>query len=114
MGDRIIIEGQDGAFNAYIARPKIMPAASMPPVPPIITTFLSWYRSICILLARLGLRTTNLSMSILRAVFYRRHRGRRGFDRRQVDASDLDHGLPRGFLAGAIVEVWVALRLNWA
>src|SRR5580698_9142406 len=27
MGDRITIEGQDGAFNAYIARPKIMPAA---------------------------------------------------------------------------------------
>ena len=26
----------------------------------------------------------------------------------------LDDSLPRGFLAGAIVEVWVALRLNWA
>ncbi len=33
---------------------------------------------------------------------------------RHVDAGDLDDGLPRGFLAGAIVEVWVALRLNWA
>ena len=33
---------------------------------------------------------------------------------RQVDAGDLDDGLPRGFLAGAIVEVWVALRLNRA
>jgi hypothetical protein len=33
---------------------------------------------------------------------------------RQVHAGDLDDGLPRGFLAGAIVEVWVALRLNWA
>ena len=33
---------------------------------------------------------------------------------RQVDARDIDDGLPRGFLAGAIVEVWVALRLNWA
>ena len=33
---------------------------------------------------------------------------------REIDAGDLDHGLPRGFLAGAIVEVWVALRLNWA
>ena len=33
---------------------------------------------------------------------------------RQVDAGDHDDGLPRGFLAGAIVEVWVALRLNWA
>jgi hypothetical protein len=32
----------------------------------------------------------------------------------EVDAGDLDDGLPRGFLAGAIVEVWVALRLNWA
>ena len=30
-------------------------ASPMPLVPPIITTFLSWYRSICILLARLGL-----------------------------------------------------------
>ena len=34
--------------------------------------------------------------------------------RREIDARDLDDGLPRGFLAGAIVEVWVALRLNWA
>lgn len=33
---------------------------------------------------------------------------------KQVDAGDLDDGLPRGFLAGAIVKVWVALRLNWA
>jgi hypothetical protein len=33
---------------------------------------------------------------------------------RQVDAGDLHDGLPRGFLAGAIVEVWLALRLNWA
>ena len=29
MGDRFTIEGQDGAFNAYIARPKIMPAAAV-------------------------------------------------------------------------------------
>jgi carboxymethylenebutenolidase len=29
MGDRITIEGQDGAFHAYIARPKIMPAAAV-------------------------------------------------------------------------------------
>jgi hypothetical protein len=33
---------------------------------------------------------------------------------RQVDAGNLDDGLPRGFLAGAIVEVRVSLRLNWA
>ncbi len=33
---------------------------------------------------------------------------------RETDARDLDDGLPRGFLAGAIVEVWMALRLNWA
>ena len=33
---------------------------------------------------------------------------------RQIDAGDLDDGLPRGFLAGAIVKVWVAHRLNWA
>src|SRR5271165_1063675 len=31
----------------------------------------------------------------------------------QVDAGDLDDGLPRGFLAFAIVEVWLELRLNW-
>ena len=29
MGDRITIEGQDGTFNAYIARPKITPAATV-------------------------------------------------------------------------------------
>ena len=29
MGDRITIEGQDGAFNAYIARPKTLPAATV-------------------------------------------------------------------------------------
>jgi hypothetical protein len=33
---------------------------------------------------------------------------------RQVDAGDTGDGLPRGFLAGAIVKVWVAHRLNWA
>ena len=33
---------------------------------------------------------------------------------REIDAGDFDDGLPRGFLVGAIVEVWVALRLNWA
>ena len=31
-----------------------------------------------------------------------------------VDAGDLDDGLPRGFLVGAIVKVRVAHRLNWA
>jgi hypothetical protein len=41
------------------------------------------------------------------------HRGQ-GCWLRQVHAGDLHDGLPRGFLAGAIVEVWVALRLNWA
>src|SRR5690348_10224926 len=34
--------------------------------------------------------------------------------KRQVDAGDTDDGLPRGFLVGAIVNVWVARRLNWA
>ena len=29
MGDRITIEGQDGTFNAYIARPTILPAAAV-------------------------------------------------------------------------------------
>jgi len=33
---------------------------------------------------------------------------------REIAASDLDDGSPRGFLAGAIVEVWLALRLNGA
>ena len=32
----------------------------------------------------------------------------------EVDARDLDDGLPRGFLAGAIVEVWLALHLDGA
>ena len=39
---------------------------------------------------------------------------RKGCWLRQVDAGDLDDGLPRGFLAGAIVKVWVAHRLDWA
>ena len=30
------------------------------------------------------------------------------------DAGNLDHGLPRGFLAGATVKMWVAHRLDWA
>ena len=29
MGDRITIEGQDGTFNAYIARPKALPGAAV-------------------------------------------------------------------------------------
>ena len=33
---------------------------------------------------------------------------------REIDARDLDDGLPGGFLAGAIEKVRVALRLNWA
>ncbi len=33
---------------------------------------------------------------------------------RQVHAGHTDDRLPRGFLAGAIVEVWLALRFNWA
>ena len=33
---------------------------------------------------------------------------------REIDAGDLDDGLPRGFLAGAIVKMWVAHRLDWA
>jgi len=32
----------------------------------------------------------------------------------KIDAGDIYDGLPHSFLAGAIVEVWVALRLNWA
>ncbi len=32
----------------------------------------------------------------------------------KVDARDLDDGLPRGFLVGTIVKVWVAHRLDWA
>src|SRR5271163_4547144 len=29
MGDRIIVEGRNGTFNAYIARPKALPAAAV-------------------------------------------------------------------------------------
>ena len=32
----------------------------------------------------------------------------------EIDARDLDDDLPRGFLAGAIAEVWLELRLHWA
>src|SRR5271168_4367165 len=59
-------------------------ASPMPLVPPIITTFLPWYRSMCIFLVMLGL-------------IYRR---RRGFDRHEIDARNLDDGLPGGFLVG--------------
>ena len=43
-----------------------------------------------------------------------RHRAVKDAWLRQVHARDLDDALPCGFLAGAMVEVWVALRLNWA
>src|SRR5271165_1975386 len=33
---------------------------------------------------------------------------------REIDATDLDDGLPGGFLVGAIVKVRVTHRLNWA
>jgi hypothetical protein len=33
---------------------------------------------------------------------------------REIAARDLDDGLPRGFLAGAIVKMRVAHRLDWA
>ncbi len=33
---------------------------------------------------------------------------------RQVDVGDVDDGLPRGFLAGAIVAVRLPLHLDWA
>jgi hypothetical protein len=33
---------------------------------------------------------------------------------REIGARDLDDSLPRGFLAGAIEKVRVALRHNWA
>ena len=70
--------------------------------------------------ARVLLRDTALKCRGRRRIFlwsagpfcYRRNR--RGFDRLEIDARDLDDGLPRGFLVGAIVEVWLALRLNWA
>ena len=32
----------------------------------------------------------------------------------QVDAGNLDDGLPRSFLTGAIVEVWLELHLDGA
>ena len=50
------------AFERPVTRTRVPPSRSilavaspMPLVPPIITTFLSWYRSLCILLASLGL-----------------------------------------------------------
>ncbi len=32
---------------------------------------------------------------------------------KREDAGDIHAGQPRGFVAGVIVEVWVALRFNW-
>jgi hypothetical protein len=32
---------------------------------------------------------------------------------RGIGTGDLDDGLPRGFLAGAIVKIWLAHRLDW-
>ena len=32
----------------------------------------------------------------------------------EIEARDLDDGLPRGFLVGVIVKVRMTLRLNWA
>jgi hypothetical protein len=121
----------------------------MPLVPPIITTFLPWYRSICILLTDFelfymifrhrgcaqGIFEINSSkmpwepVDELIAPQSPADSGRRnhfaatgapsgqrtqGCWARQVGARDLDDGPPRGFLTGAIVEVRVALRLNWA
>jgi hypothetical protein len=71
---------------------------------------------------RAPLRDTALKCCGRRRIFlwsagpfcYRRNRLRRGSGRRVIDARDLDDGLPRGFLAGAIVKMWVAHRLDWA
>ena len=60
---------------------------------------------------RMLIRVTGISSAATGAPSGRRAQGWCG---REIDARDLDDGLPRGFLAGAIVEVWVALRLNWA
>jgi hypothetical protein len=51
-------------------------------------------------------------MSIRRAVLLSRTRRRRGSGRQEIDARGLDDGLPRGFLVGAIVKVWLAHHLN--
>jgi hypothetical protein len=32
----------------------------------------------------------------------------------KIDARNIDDGLPGGFLVGAIVKVWMELRLDWA
>ncbi len=48
------------------------------------------------------------------AVFCRRPDRDAGRAGDYIDARDLDDGLPRGLLAGAIVEVWLALHLHWA
>ena len=46
--------------------------------------------------------------------FYRRTRWRRGFGWLKIDARDLDDGLPRGLLVGAIVHMRLTHRLDWA
>ena len=60
---------------------------------------------------RLLIRVTGISSAATGASSGHRAQGGCGSE---IDARDLDDGLPRGFLAGAIVEVWLALHLNWA
>ena len=113
-------------------------------VPPIVTAFLSWYRSLCILLVT----PPPPQMAFLR--FFAvvpswgspppppgenllpppPHRVARRPSAPPGPSPELrahgccaetsrcprpcSDGLPRGFLAGAVVEVWLALHLHWA
>ena len=99
-------------------------ASPMPLVPPIITslTFYTFY--IGVLLPSSGLpgdfepfgMITGAKAAVkgLRRFNQNTSDTARGCWGRQVDTRDLDDGLPRGFLAGVIVEAWVVLRLNRA
>src|SRR5579859_1614574 len=91
----------------------------MPLVPPIITTFYlgtvpcifsSPFSNYFVLYS-----DKEVAVNIFLTIYFRNLGPRgRGCWVRQVDTGDTDDGLPRGFLVGAIVKVWVAHRLNWA
>lgn len=97
-------------------------ASPMPLVPPMIATFLPSHRFMCISLVDLRSVVVIPKLGIWRCCLHqvaRRNQRSSQTPRsrmvvRQVHAGDLDDRLPRGFLTGAIVEVWLALHFDWA
>src|SRR5580700_10477741 len=83
MGDRISIEGQDGTFNAYIARPKITPAASIVVLQELFGVNAD-IRKTCDELAEQGL------LAVAPDLFWRQERG---VDLNVASKADWEHGL---------------------